>query len=195
MLSTSRLKKFQQVSADRQSGLAVVLEDIHDPHNAAAILRTCDGLGVQDVYVIFEQEAFYNIKKVGKVSSSSANKWLTFHIFRSAKECFKELKKKGYKIAVTILDKEADNLFTADLTDKKLALVVGNENRGVSPTAVTFADGKLYLPMQGFVQSFNVSVTAALFLYEIVRQRIAGGNNSRLSKAEATKLLSDFKKR
>jgi tRNA (guanosine-2'-O-)-methyltransferase len=195
MLSTSRLKKFQQVSRDRQSGLVLVLEDIHDPHNAAAILRTCDGLGIQDVYVIFEHEAFYNIKKIGKVSSSSANKWLTFHIFRSAKECFKELKKKGYIITITILDKDADNLFTANLTDKKLALVVGNEHRGVSPEAIKLSDRKLYLPMQGFVQSFNVSVTAALFLYEIVRQRIATGNKQRLPAKEATKLLADFKKR
>ena len=196
MLSKARLKKFTQVAKNRQSGLALVLEDIHDPHNAAAILRTCDGLGIQDVYVIFEQETFYNIRKIGKVSSSSANKWLTFHIYRSTKECFRELKKRGYKTALTILDKDAEDLFKAKLTDKKLALVVGNEHQGVSPTAIKLADRKLYLPMQGFVQSFNVSVTAALFMYEIVRQRITKtGASSHLSKKEAHKLLADFKKR
>ncbi len=216
MLSKARLARIEKVVSSRQAGLAIVLEDIHDPHNAAAILRSCDGLGIQDVYVIFEQEAPYNIKRIGKVSSSSANKWLTFHIYRSAAECFKELKKKNYAIAATILDHEAENLFAAELTDKKLALVVGNEHRGVSPTAIKAADRKLYLPMAGFVQSFNVSVTAALFLYEIARQRMgtmAGGmpahttrrqpagtmrphsTQYRLSQKEAAKLLADFKKR
>ena len=195
-LSPSRLKRLQSVASNRQSGLTLVLEDIHDPHNAAAMLRTCDGLGIQDVYVIFEQETFYNIRKIGKVSSSSANKWLTFHIYRSTKECFRDLKKRGYTTALTILDADAENLFKAKLTDKKLALVVGNENRGVSPTAIKLADRKLYLPMQGFVQSFNVSVTAALFMYEIVRQRITkAGASSRLGKKEAQRLLADFKKR
>jgi len=194
-ISRNRLKKFTEVAQNRQAGLALVLEDIHDPHNAAAILRTCDGLGIQDVYVIFEQEAFYNIKKIGKVSSSSANKWLTFHHFRSTKECFKELRKMGYTIALTILDNQAEDASRSDLTEKKLALVVGNEHRGVSPDAIRLADRKLYLPMQGFVQSFNVSVTAALFMYEIVRQRRASPSTYRLSKKEAAKLLADFKKR
>ncbi len=196
MLSEKRLKKLRTVAEHRQSGLVLVLEDIHDPHNAAAMLRTAEGLGIQEVYVIFDKEKRYNPRRVGKVSSSSANKWLTFHIFTSTKECFKELKKKGYKIAVTILDSQAENLYTKDLAAQKMALVMGNEHRGVSPEAATLANYKLYLPMAGFVQSFNVSVTAAIFLYEIVRQRIAqGANKFQLSKKEATKLLADFKKR
>ncbi len=195
MISEKRLKRFQTVVANRQAGLALVLEDIHDPHNAAALLRTCDGLGVQDVYIIFEQEAFYNIKKVGKVSSSSANKWLTFHIYRSAKQCFRDLKKAKYQICATILDPKAKNLLTTDLTSKKLALVVGNEHRGISPTAAKMADTLLYFPMQGFVESFNVSVSAAVFLYEIIRQRMNAGGKSKLSAKEAQKLLANFKKR
>jgi tRNA (guanosine-2'-O-)-methyltransferase len=195
MLSDKRLKKLETVAQNRQSGLALVLEDIHDPHNVAAMLRTCEGLGIQDVYVIFEQEKRYNPRRVGKVSSSSANKWLTFHIFTSTKECFKELKKKGYITALTILDTDSENLYKAELTEKKLALVVGNEHRGVSAEAIKLADRKLYLPMAGFVQSFNVSVTAAIFLYEIVRQRMASKNTVRLSKKESARLLADFKKR
>ncbi len=195
MISEKRLKRFRTVAANRQSGLAIVLEDIHDPHNAAAILRTCDGLGVQDVYVIFEQEAFYNIKKIGKVSSSSANKWLTFHIYRSAKECFRDLKKQKYQICATILDPKAKNLLTTNLTAKKLALVVGNEHRGISPTAVKSADTLLYFPMRGFVESFNVSVSAAVFLYEIIRQRMKHSAKSKLNAKEAKKLFTEFKKR
>jgi tRNA (guanosine-2'-O-)-methyltransferase len=198
-LSARRLSKFKQVAEKRQAGLALVLEDIHDPHNAAAILRTCDGLGIQDVYFIFEKQPAYNPKKIGKVTSSSANKWLTFYIYRSTQECFKALKKKGYTIALTILDEQAEDASKVDLTDKKIALVVGNEHAGVSETAIKLADRKLYLPMAGFVQSFNVSVTTALFLYEIVRQRAASSTGSTgqylLAKKEAAKLLADFKKR
>ncbi len=196
MISKIRLKKFELVAKNRQAGLALVLEDIHDPHNAAAILRTCDGLGIQDVYVIFEKEKYYNIRRIGKVSSSSANKWLTFHIFRSTKECFAELKRKKYEIIATTLDKKSENASRTTLLTPRLALVVGNEHRGISETAAKLADRKLYLPMAGFVQSFNVSVTTALFLYEITRQRRASSaNRYKLSKKETVKLLRDFKKR
>ena len=194
-MNEKRIQRINSVVSLRQRGIIVILEDIHDPHNAAAIMRTCDGLGIQEVYVIIEKEEYYNIKKIGKVSSSSANKWLTFHIFRSTQECFRELKKQGYVVALTILNKEAEDASCAKLTDKKLALVIGNEHRGVSPVAQKLADRKLYLPMAGFVESFNVSVSAALFLYEIIRQRSASGKNYHLSTKEATKLLADFKKR
>lgn len=192
MLSKKRLHRFLTVARQRQSGLALVLQDIHDPHNAAAILRTCDGLGIQDVYVIFEQEQYYNIKKIGKVSSSSANKWLTFHIYRSTKECFRDLKKKKYRICATILNPQAEDASQAKLTEPRLALVIGNEHRGISPAAAKLADRLLYLPMAGFVESFNVSVSAALFLYEIIRQR---AGKYHYSAKDAQKLLADFKKR
>lgn len=199
MLSKQRLQRLTSVAQRRQSGLALVLEDIHDPHNAAAILRTCDGLGIQDVYFIFDKETPYNPKKVGKVTSSSANKWLTFYTYRSTKECFRALKKKKYEICATILNPKAEDVTHSKLTGEKIALVVGNEHRGISPAAAALADRLLYFPMQGFVESFNVSVSAALFLYEILRQRTASGAGSgmryALSKKEVTKLLNDFKKR
>lgn len=194
MISKKRLARFKKVIAQRQAGLTLVLEDIHDPHNAAAILRTCDGLGIQEVYFIFDQEKRYNPRRVGKVSSSSANKWLTFKIFPSAKDCFKELKKQKYQICATILDTKAENASHADLTQKKIALVVGNEHRGISEYVKTHADRLLYYPMAGFVESFNVSVSAALFLYEIIRQRRSTKRKYALSMREAKNLLADFRK-
>lgn len=194
-ITPKRLARLTSVAKNRQAGLVLVLEDIHDPHNAAAMLRTCDGLGIQDVYFIFEQEDFYNPRKIGKVTSSSANKWITFHIYRSAKECFRDLKKSGYEICSTILDSQAEDASRADLTAKKIALVVGNEHRGISETAKKMSSRLLYLPMQGFVESFNVSVTAALFLYEIIRQRRATKKPTTLSKADTAKLLADFRQR
>jgi tRNA (guanosine-2'-O-)-methyltransferase len=196
MLSTKRLNRFKEVIANRQAGLVLVLEDIHDPHNAAAILRTCDGLGIQDVYFIFAQEKPYNPKKVGKVTSSSANKWLNFHIFNSTKDCLKELKKQKYQVYATILNKDAIDATICAFTDSRMALVVGNEHRGISPEMIAGADKLIYLPMKGFVESFNVSVSAGLFLYEIIRQRMqADKKEYHLSAKEQAKLLADFKKR
>jgi len=191
MLSARRLQRFKQVIANRQSGLVLVLEDIHDPHNAAAILRTCDGLGIQEVHFIFDKEAPYNPRKVGKVSSSSANKWLTILTYRSTAECFKTLKKQKCTIYATTLRPGAHDIRATDFTKGKVALVVGNEHRGISEYASKNADHLVYFPMQGFVESFNVSVCAALSAYEILRQR----GSKPMSATEQKKLLADFKKR
>lgn len=185
MVSEKRLEKIKGVVARRQAGLVVVLEDIHDPHNAEAIFRSCDAFGVQDVYLIFDKEKPFNPVKIGKQSSSSANKWLTFHIFRSTEECLNELKKRKYKIVATALGGES--LFEARL-EGNIALLVGNEHSGLSSEALQMADLKIAIPMRGMVESLNVSVASALFLFEITKQ----GKNRILSKVEQKKLVEDF---
>ena len=143
-----------------------MLEDIHDPHNAAAVWRSCDAFGFGKVYLIFDQEETFNPKKIGKASSSSANKWLDFEIFHSTKECYEKLKKEGYKIYATVLDREAKELGVTSYESKKVALVFGNEHRGLSPEAIEGADEKIYIPMKGMVQSLNLSVTAGIVMWE-----------------------------
>jgi len=165
-----RHKKVFEVIERRQEGV-IVLEDIHDPHNAAAVWRSCDGFGFQKVYLIFEKEKVFNPKKIGKASSSSANKWLDFKVFKSTKQCLEELKKDGYKIFATVLDKEAKNINKVDFKINKIALMMGNEHQGLSETAIKMANEKVYIPMKGMVQSFNLSVTAAIVMYEVDRQR------------------------
>lgn len=192
MVSEKREKKVKQVVAQRQRGIVVVLEDIHDPHNAEAIFRTCDALGVQEVYLIFEKQTPWNPQRVGKQSSSSANKWLTFHSFRSTEACMTELKKQGYMIVATTLQENAVSLPKASLHQKKLALMVGNEHNGLSTYAHTNADLNVRLPMAGMVESLNVSVATALFLYEIVRQRNDSSENHALTSAEQSRLVEDF---
>ena len=195
-ITESRLNKIKQVAANRQRDLVVILEDIYDPHNAAAIIRTCDGLGIQKVYFIFEEESYYNPKKVGKVSSSSANKWVDFEIFKSTTRCLNKLKRDGYKIYATILDEEAEDLYKVDfLKTKKIAILVGNESRGLSQKAIKLADKKIYIPMKGMIQSFNVSVTAAIFLSEVIRQRIIKPKKYLLESKVKEKLIKDFIKR
>jgi tRNA (guanosine-2'-O-)-methyltransferase len=174
-MQEKRLAKIKQVVSKRQN-LIVVLEDIHDPHNAQAVIRTCDAFGVQNVYFIFDQEKRFNAKKIGKSSSSSANKWLDFKFFDKTEECFRDLKNQGYKIFATALSEQAQSIYDFDFSaTQKIALVLGNEHRGLSEFAVQHADQTLMIPMFGMVQSLNLSVTAALFIYEITKQRLEAG--------------------
>jgi tRNA (guanosine-2'-O-)-methyltransferase len=166
-----RLERLKSVAAMRQAGFIVVLEDIHDPHNAEAIFRTCDAFGIQHIYLVFEHEDPFNPKGMGKSSSSSAHKWLNFTKFKSTKECLTKLHADGYTIYGTAFGDDCESLFDAKLDGEKIAIIFGNEHSGLSPVALTECDVRLTLPLFGMVQSLNVSVAAGIFLYEIVRQR------------------------
>ena len=170
-MTPERESRITAVAGARQAGFVVVLEDIHDPHNAAAIMRTCDAFGIQHLGLVFEKEKPFNPRQVGKVSSSSANRWLSFKKFGSSKECLDELKAEEFIILATTLHGGAKDPYTTDLAFEKVALVIGNEHRGVSDVFIEGADMLLTLPMHGFVESLNVSVAAALCIAEIRRQR------------------------
>ncbi len=193
-MQSVRKAKLERVASQRQAGFIIVLEDIHDPHNAAAILRTCDAFGVQDVWFIFNKERAYNPKRVGKSSSSSANKWLTFRVFKSVAECKAALKRLKYESVGTVLHDKAEDFTRAKLTAKRIALWVGNEHAGLSPEAAQACDRLLLLPMRGFVESLNVSVMTAICIYEISRQR-AGSNGFRRTRKVTNKLAQDFQQR
>lgn len=194
MPTPERTAKFLRVAKNRQAGLIVVLEDIYDPHNAAAIMRTCDAFGIQDVRLVFETEKPWNPRRIGKTTSSSANKWLTFRTYRSTDECLRELKRAKYEIVATALTPDAKNVYDVKLTNVKLALLVGNEHRGLSATALALADRIVKIPMRGMVQSLNVSVSAALVIAEAVRQREATNHPRRYrpTAREAARLAREF---
>lgn len=194
MPTHERIRRLRSVAANRQSGFIVVLEDIHDPHNAAAVLRTCDAFGVQNVYFIFEQGEPFNPRRVGKATSSSANKWLTFTVSNSTKKTLQSLKKQGYEIVATVANAKAKNIFSAKLTSKKIAVLIGNEHRGLSDQAIALADTLLTIPMLGMVQSLNLSVTAAILTFEITRQRQKQKKRFTASKASTNKLFESFLK-
>ena len=170
-MKKTRAERLAAVANRRQTGFIVVLEDIHDPHNAAAILRSCDGFGIQEVWFVFANVEPYNPRKIGKSSSSSANKWLDFRFFTSIDDAYIELKRNQYHIIATALTDTAVSPYETNFTHDRIALVVGNEHQGLSAKAIDGSDTVACIPMQGFVQSFNVSVTAALMLAEITRQR------------------------
>lgn len=167
-MNSKRKETIARVAEHRFGGVTVVFEDIHDPHNAAAVLRTCDAFGIQDVRFVFENEKKYNPKKIGKASSSSANKWLDYTIYKSTTECVKDLRKQGFSIVVTALCDDATSLPEMDVANETpLAIVFGNEHAGATEEMIRSADTVLYIPMRGFVQSLNISVSAGVILWHI----------------------------
>jgi len=194
-MTPEREAKLQKVTDARQAGFIVVLEDIHDPHNAEAILRTCDAFGVHDVWFIFDKEKKFNPKRVGKSSSSSANKWLSFRTFGKGSEAATELHREDYTIVATALGSGAEDPYAIDLALQKVALAVGNEHRGLSEGLLKAADMVLMIPMRGMVESLNVSVATALLIAEITRQRIAKGLHLSRSDEEKARILSYFSDR
>lgn len=191
-MTEKREQRFRNVVSHRQRGAVVVLEDIHDPHNVAAILRTCDAFGVQQIVCIYEKEVYANPRRVGRTSSGSANKWLDFTIYRTSGEAVEEIKKNKYRLFVTVLDESATPLYDTDMTIEPIALVFGNEHRGVSDIMRNAADEKVFIPMRGMVQSLNVSVTAAILLSEMTKQRRVSGRDFSLARGEQEALLGDF---
>ncbi len=193
MLTEKRQGKINRVVAFRQQGV-IVLEDVHDPHNAAAVFRTAEVFGFQKVYLIFGKETPFNPKKIGKSSSSSANKWLDYKIYRSTKKCFLDLKKDGYEIIGTVIDDKAETMFKSKIDHPKIALVFGNEHQGLSAQATDLLDRKITIPMFGMVQSLNLSVTAGIFMFEVTRQR-NGKKRYLLDRVAKEELASDFARR
>lgn len=188
-----RKNKIVSVIKARQNSLSVVLENIHDPHNVSAIFRTCDAVGVPKVSLVYDIDQF---PKIGKKSSASALKWVEKEKYKSINECYDSLHENGFKIYASALSENAKNLYELDLT-KKVAIVLGNEHRGVSGHAAELADEKFLIPMYGMVQSLNVSVAAAVILYEAMRQRYQKGMYKKSDKndQELESLIEKWSKR
>jgi tRNA (guanosine-2'-O-)-methyltransferase len=192
-MTEAREQKLKSVLAKRQPDLTVVIENVHDPHNVSAILRSADAVGVKEIQLIYTVEKF---PRLGKKSSASATKWVERRKFTSVKECYDQLHKEGFKIYATHLGKNSKSLYDLKLT-KKVALVFGNEHHGVSDEASELADGNLQIPMVGMIQSLNVSVACAVTLYEAMRQRLEKGlyNKPKYKKQELEKLFGEWSRK
>lgn len=190
-----RHQRIQSVLARRQPGLTVVLEDIHDPHNASAVLRSCDAVGVLDVHLVYVHQEPPR-QSFGRATSASAAKWMRLHTWDTIEECYAHLRGEGFAILATALDHRSRGLYEADFT-QPTALVFGNERSGVSPEAVEHADGTIYIPMLGMVESLNISVACAVTLYEAMRQRLAAGcyDAPSLDADELARLEADWLRR
>ena len=190
-MTPERTERLNRVLAKRQPGLTVVLENVSDPHNISAVMRTCDAVGVQDIYILNTQIGLHD--KWSAKASSSAAKWLTVHQFTVASECFAALRKKYTKIYTTHLSTDAAGLYHLNLTDS-VALVFGNEHSGVSEELIALADGNFIIPQVGIIKSLNISVACAVSLYEAYRQKnIAGHYDSQqMEGAELNSLREEW---
>ena len=166
-----REAKIRRVLSLRQKDLTLVLANIHDPHNVSAIYRSCDAFGVPKVYLYYTETAF---PVLGAKSSASARKWVTSEHHSDPDTLMAALKAQGMKVYATSCTPEAKTVGELDLTIPT-ALVLGNEHRGVDQEFISRVDGEVYIPMYGMIQSFNVSVAAAVLLAEASRQRLAAG--------------------
>ena len=168
-LSDSRRSKFDAVLHYRTRFLTVVLEDIYQPHNASAVLRSCDIFGIQDVHIVENSNAYTLNKDVAMGSP----KWLDLHKYRKQENnslvCIKKLKEKGYKIVATSPGKDDCNLDDLPI-DTPTALIFGTELTGISNTVKENADAFVKIPMYGFTESFNISVSAALCLHTLTKK-------------------------
>src|SRR5450432_2562668 len=167
-MTPERQQRLKDVLDKRQQDLTVVLENVFDPHNISAVMRTCDAVGIQNIHVLNTKIGKH--KKWGVRSSSSAAKWLTIHQHTEASVCFAELRKKFPFVLTTHLSSSAVSLYEIDFT-KPVALVFGNEHDGVSEEIRTLADGNFVIPQVGMIRSLNISVACAVSLYEAFRQK------------------------
>lgn len=190
-MTEARRERLLSVLHKRQPDLTVVLENVFDPHNISAVMRSCDAVGIQEIYVLNTRIPRH--KKWGAKSSSSAAKWLTIHQFEDAMLCFQALRSKYERILTTHLAADAINLYDVDFT-KSVALVFGNEHAGVSDEIRAMADGNFLIPQMGIIRSLNISVACAVSIFEAMRQKQNAGHysNPRLPQMQQQQLLSEW---
>ena len=170
MITNERWNRFQKVLAERTQYLTIVLENIYQPLNASAVLRSADCFGIQDVYVIENYNEFHPDREVAMGSS----RWLNIQRYNKTKNnslnCIKKLKKEGYRIVATSPHINDCNLHEFELSKGKTALFFGTEMEGLTDVVLQEADEYLKIPMYGFTESFNLSVAAAICLQHLSHQ-------------------------
>ncbi|MFP4694114.1 MAG: tRNA (guanosine(18)-2'-O)-methyltransferase TrmH [Halothece sp.] len=165
-----RYHRLREVLNRRQKDLTVLLEDVHKPHNFSAIIRTCDAVGVFTAHGVYEHGDVPAFSETAKGSQ----KWVNIHTHSDLKTAIDDLKKQGFTLYATHLSETAIDYRTPDYTQPS-CILFGAEKWGVSEEAVSLVDHNIYIPMFGMVQSLNVSVAAAVILFEAQRQRLEAG--------------------
>jgi tRNA (guanosine-2'-O-)-methyltransferase len=190
-----RHQRIRRVLERRQPDLTVVLENVHDPHNVSAVLRSCDAVGILRVHTIYTVEQPPE-RAYARTISASAAKWIDVERHDSVDACYARLRAEGFRILATALTEESEQFYDLDLT-RPVALVFGNEMRGVSEEAVSHADGSVEIPMRGMIESLNISVACAVTLFEAARQRAVSGayDTPKLSDVELLHLSEDWLRR
>ncbi|RAK20531.1 tRNA (guanosine-2'-O-)-methyltransferase [Anoxybacillus vitaminiphilus] len=188
MIVPERLKRMYDVLNRRTRYITVLTEGVDDPHNQSAVLRTAEAFGLQDVFVVTGKAPF----RPNKFVTRNADKWLNIYQKPDIATAIKDLQASGYQVFASYLGEETIPLKEMDLS-KPTALLFGNEHSGISEEAIRLADGKFMIPMQGFVQSFNISVAAALSLYDVTeRARKIAGERYYLTREEKKEIYEKW---
>lgn len=187
-ITEKRLERIREVASQRTGHFAVVLENLYQGHNASAVLRTCDCFGIQNVFAIEDTNKFQPNEEI----ALGAEKWLNINHFsgdNAVENCYSELRKLGYLIAATT--PHGNPVPAGDLdVSKPVALVFGTEKEGLSRKALEMADLTVALPMYGFTESFNISVSAALFAQKVIDKSIESKIDRFINVAEQKKLIA-----
>ncbi|MDZ7744028.1 MAG: RNA methyltransferase [Bacteroidota bacterium] len=190
-ITENKRQKFEDVVNYRTRHITLVLEDLYQSHNASAVMRSCDCFGVQDVHIIENKNVF----KVSKDVALGASKWLSIHKYKRTEnntlEAFDTLRNKGYKIYATTPQKD-DMLVDEVPLEEKIAFVFGTELEGLTPIALEAADACVKIPMYGFTESFNISVSAAILLYSITHRLRKSDVDWALKEEEALDIRIDW---
>jgi tRNA (guanosine-2'-O-)-methyltransferase len=181
--SAHKKELFEKIIQFRTRYITVVLEDLFQSHNASAVLRTCDCFGIQDIHIIESNNKF----EINPDIALGSTKWLSLHNYsgneNNTQNIFRELKKQGYRIVATTPHKDNCNLEELNL-ESKIALVFGTELNGLSQEAIKSADEFVKIPMYGFTESFNISVSAAIMLHYLTEKLRASNFNWKLDEVE-----------
>lgn len=188
-MNKKRFEKIKKVLIQRQPDLTVLMENVHKPHNLAAIARSSDAVGIHDIYATAANDKI----KLTQKTSGGVKKWVRLHQEESSESAAAKLKANGYTIVSTHLNKDSIDYREVDYT-KKTAIVLGAELHGITPEMEKLSDTCIHIPMHGMTQSLNVSVACALVLFEAERQRKNSGlyKESRLNKELFIKTLFEW---
>ena len=189
-LTPRRLSLYSKVLAQRTKHITVVTEDVYQLHNTSAVIRSCDVFGIQDVHVVEE----INAKSIDREIAMGAQKWVDVHRHNKITSCIADLKTQGYQIIATTPHNDAVMLEDFDI-NKPTALFFGRETEGLSDAVLKEADGSLKIPMVGFTESLNISVSAAIILQHLTTKLRASEVNWQLSEEEKASIRFEWAKK
>lgn len=178
-LTDNRKERFSQVLATRTNHFTIAIEDVFQLHNTSAVMRSCEVFGIQNLHVVEEKFG----KSIDKEIAMGAQKWVDVNRYESIGNCIDHLKENGYQIIATTPHKDDCLLENFDIT-KKSALFFGTEKNGLSQEVIDRADGFVKIPMVGFTESLNISVSAAIIIQDIMNRLRNSSVNWKLSEAE-----------
>ena len=189
-LTENRKNRFKEVLSQRTKHFTVAVEDVYQLHNTSAVIRSCDVFGIQDVHIIEE----VNVKKIDREIAMGAQKWVDVHRYHTTKDCVNRLKARGYQIVATSPHAEDSNLNDFDVL-KPSCFFFGRETEGLSDTVLNNADIQIKIPMVGFTESLNISVSAAIILQQLTTKLRQSEVNWQLSPEEQLAKRMDWTKK